>query len=149
MPSTFSNLYLHLVFSTKNRARVIHAEWKERLHAFLGGCFNSRSVIPIEIGGVDDHVHALVRTRPTHKISDLLREIKGGSSAWVHETIGERAFEWQEGYGAFSVSHSGVARVREYIRNQESHHQKKSFDDEYRELLRRHGIEFREDDLGR
>jgi hypothetical protein len=114
------------------------------MHEYLGGCIRAEGGISEEIGGVADHVHLLISLRPTHCLSDFMREVKQGSSEWVHTTFKRSAFAWQEGYGAFSVSASHVERVRTYIRGQEKHHRKTSYQDEYRKLLERHGIKFEE-----
>lgn len=144
MPSTHSSLHYHIVFSTKNRAPSIHAEWRERLHSYLGGIIRSMDGIPIVAGGVEDHVHMLVTLKPVHRVSDVLRDLKKSSSTWVHDEIERKAFAWQEGYAALTVSPSNIPRVRRYIEHQEEHHRKRSFQEEYLELLRRHGVEFDE-----
>lgn len=139
MPSTHSSLQYHLVFSTKNRARYIDVDWQPRLHEYLGGIIRTMGG-----GGVQDHVHMLVTLKPVHRLSDVLRDLKKSSSKWVHDEIGQREFAWQEGYGAFTVSRSNIPSVKKYIERQEDHHRKRTFQDEYRELLRRHGVEFDE-----
>ena len=144
MPSTHSSLQYHLVFSTKNRARHIDVGWQPRLHEYLGGIIRTMGGISLVVGGVRDHVHMLVTLKPVHRISDVLRDLKKSSSKWVHDEIGQREFAWQEGYGAFTVSRSNIPSVKKYIEHQEDHHRKRSFRDEYRELLRRHGVEFDE-----
>ena len=96
------------------------------------------------IGGAQDHVHLLVGLRATHRIADVLKEIKASSSKWVHEQIKKRLFSWQEGYGAFTVSASQVAAVKNYIANQEEHHRKKTFQEEYLEFLKQSGVEYNE-----
>ena len=144
MPSTHTSLHLHIVFSTKDRVVSIKAEWRQRLHSYLGGALNSLSVVPLSVGGVADHVHLLVGIKPIHALSDVMRDVKKASSMWVHDEIGHRQFAWQEGYGAFSVSHSNLEQVLEYVEHQEAHHASRSFQDEYRELLQRHGIAFDE-----
>ncbi len=144
MPSTHSSLHYHMVFSTKKRAPYIHAEWRTRLHAYLGGIIRTMEGIPLGVGGVDDHVHMLVTLRPVHRISDVLRDLKKSSSIWVHTEIGKRDFSWQEGYGAFTVRRSRIPSVKRYIELQEEHHRKRSFREEYIELLSKHGVEFDE-----
>jgi hypothetical protein len=119
-------------------------EWRERLHAYLGGAVKTLGGIPEVVGGVADHVHLLVGLRATHCLADVLRDIKRVSSLWVHETIGDRSFAWQEGYGAFTVSASQSPVVRRYIERQEEHHRTRTFREEYVELLRRSGVEFDE-----
>lgn len=147
MSSTHLSLQTHFVFSTKDRARTISAEWRERLFAYLGGCLKQSGATPLEIGGVEDHVHVIAGLPATLAPAALMRDVKKATSAWIHDEIGFRAFAWQEGYGGFTVSVSNVEAVRAYIRNQEPHHAKRSFQDEYVELLRRHGVSFDEKHL--
>lgn len=140
MPSTFLSLHYHLIFSTKERMPLIRDP--ARVHAYLGGVLKHLDGTPLEIGGVKDHVHVLVGLKATHRLADVLRTIKGESSRWIHEELGERKFGWQDGYAAFTVSRSLVGTVRRYIQRQEEHHRKRSFLDELRELLAKHEIEF-------
>ncbi len=144
MPSTFTSLRYHIIFSTKERQPLIRAEWRTRLHEWLGGAVRAIDGVALSIGGVADHVHLLLGLRSTHAIADVLRDTKSGSSEWIHGEIGEKQFAWQEGYGAFTVSASSLDSVRRYIEQQEVHHRRRSFQDESRELLRRHGVEFDE-----
>ena len=144
MPSTHLSLHYHLVFSTKDRRALIVPEWRERLHAYMGGILNSMGAFPQAIGGVADHVHLLVGLKATHCLADVMRDLKRGSSEWVHDTISERAFAWQEGYGAFTVSANVRDGVRLYIARQEEHHRTLTFREEYLEFLRRGGVEFDE-----
>jgi putative transposase len=144
MPSTHSSLHIHVVFSTKDRFPFIGARWRPDLHGFLGGCLKQLDAFPQEIGGVADHVHLLIGIKPVHAIADLVRETKRVSSEWVKDEQRVRKFAWQEGYGAFSVSKSAVPSVRKYIREQEQHHHKRTFQEEYREFLEKHGIEYDE-----
>jgi REP element-mobilizing transposase RayT len=144
MSSTHLSLHYHLVFGTKNHERLIASDWRARLHAFLGGVIRTLNGVPEAVGGVADHVHLLVGLRATHTLSDVLREIKSVSSAWVHENVGVRSFAWQEGYGALTVSASQLENVRAYIQQQEEHHRTRSFRDEYVALLHRCGVEFDE-----
>ena len=142
MPSTHLSLHYHLVFSTKDRTSLIVPAWRERLHAFLGGIVNQLDGIPTAIGGVADHVHLLIGLRATHCLADVLREIKWVSSGWVHDEIGERTFQWQEGYGAFTVSAPQCGAVRDYIARQEEHHRARTFQEEYLDFLRRGTVEY-------
>ena len=144
MPSTHLSLYYHPVFSTKNREPWFTDDLLPRAHAYLRGCVRTAGGVAEAIGGVDDHVHILVSLRSTHRLADVLRDVKQKSSEWFHEATRRSAFAWQEGYGAFTVSRSNVGRVQAYIRNQESHHRRRSFQTEYRTLLERHGIAFDE-----
>ena len=142
MPNTYTNLCYHIVFSTKGREPFLSPTVRARMHEYLGGCLRSIGAVPLEVGGVADHVHLLASLKPTHAVSEVLRSIKKGSSAWIGEEI--RAFRWQDGYSAFTVGHSDVEQVRRYIRGQEEHHRVRPFADEYRELLAEQGIEFAE-----
>lgn len=144
MPSTHLSLHYHLIFSTKDRLALINHEWRDRLHAYLGGIVHDLGGVPEIIGGVEDHVHLLVGLRATHRLADVLREIKAGSSKWIHEEIHQLRFTWQDGYGAFTVSASRVAAVKNYIARQEEHHRQKSFQDEYLEFLQESGVEYEE-----
>ena len=143
MSSTHLSLHYHLVFSTKDRAPIIAAAWRERLHAYIGGVVRNVEG-PEAIGGVADHVHLLIGLRATARLADVVRDLKAVSSRWVHDEIRERAFAWQEGYGAFTVSASQREAVREYIARQEEHHRKRTFQEEYVELLQRSGVEYDE-----
>jgi putative transposase len=142
MPSTHTSLHCHLVFSTKERMAMIAKEWRERLHAYLGGIVKGLEAVPLAIGGVADHVHLLVGLKASHRLDYFLRDLKADSSTWVHREIGKRMFAWQKGYGAFYVSPSHLAGVERYILNQENNHRRKSFKEEYIELLELSGIEF-------
>jgi len=144
MSSTHLSLHVHVVFGTKHQRPLIAAEWRPRLHAYLGGAAKTLDIIPEAVGGVADHVHLLMGMRATHRLADVMRDVKRTSSAWVHETIGEKDFEWQDGYGAFTVSVSLLETVRNYIALQEEHHRKKTFQEEYVELLQRSGVEYDE-----
>jgi REP element-mobilizing transposase RayT len=144
MPSTHLSLNVHVIFSTHNRIPEIAVEWRAELHAYLGGCVKGVGVQPLTVGGVADHVHILMRLRATHCLANVMRDIKSGSSLWIHESQGRRAFGWQDGYAGLSVSPSRIPAVFSYIQNQEEHHRKKSFQEEYIEFLRESGIEYDE-----
>jgi putative transposase len=144
VPSTHLSLHYHLVFSTKERAPLITVEIRERVHAYLGGAIRGEGGVALDIGGTADHVHLLIGLKATHCLADVLRTLKGDSSRWIHDEMRVPKFEWQEGYGAFTVSSSNVATVREYVRDQERHHRKRSFQEEYREFLAKHDIAFDE-----
>ena len=144
MPSTHLSLHYHLIFSTKERVASMQSDWRGRLHAYLGGIVNDLGGMPVTIGGVEDHVHLLIGLRATHRLADVLREIKSVSSKWVHEELNKPLFSWQEGYGAFTVSPSQLDAVKRYIANQEEHHHKKTFQEEYLEFLKLSGIEYDE-----
>ena len=145
MPQTYTCLHYHLIFSTKHREPTITPDVRPRLWEYLGGTVRGLGGIPILVGGTDDHVHLLVTLRQLPALADFMRDLKAAASSWVHDTFPEqRGFAWQAGYGAFTVSHSGIDAVKAYIANQEEHHRKQTFQDEFREFLRRHGIEFDE-----
>ena len=144
MPSTHVSLHYHLVFSTKDRLPLITDDVRARVHAYLGGVARGLNAVGLEVGGTADHVHLLLGLKPTHCLADVLRTLKGDSSRWIHDNLSLPNFAWQEGYGAFTVSASNVGGVRAYVRDQERHHQKRSFQDEYREFLSKHEIEFDE-----
>ena len=142
MPSTFVSLNYHIVFSTKERAPMIATSWGHRLHEYLGGTIKGLGGVSLQVGGIEDHVHLLIGLKPTHCLSDVMRELKRTSSIWVHTEIGENRFVWQEGYAAFTVGPSACGSVRGYIGNQRQHHQRRSFREELVDLLQRAGIEF-------
>jgi len=142
MASTYLSLHYHLVFSTKNREPFINAEWRPRLHKYLGGTISGLGGFPQIIGGVDDHVHLLVGLKATHSLADVLRELKKASSVWVHEQIGLSSFSWQEGYAAFTVSATARDGVQKYISNQEDHHRKRTYREELIEMLEKAEIEY-------
>ena len=140
---SYTNLLYHVVYATKEHAPLMTNTLKPRLHEYLGGIVRGLGCIPIEINGVSDHVHLLVKLRPTISVSDFLSKLKANSSGWAKRQTKGR-FAWQARYGAFTVSESQVEHVRAYIRNQEKHHQKFSFEEEFKALLRAHQIEFDE-----
>ena len=144
MPSTHLSLHCHVVFSTKERRPWIDATWGPRLHEYLGGLIRAANGVPEAIGGARDHVHLLIGLRATHALSSFVQDIKQTSSRWIHETIGVREFAWQQGYGAFTVSVSNCEAVKEYIGRQESHHRQKTFQEEYLEFLKKHGVAYDE-----
>jgi putative transposase len=143
MPSSHVASYFHLVFSTKDRRRLILPEWEERLYSYMGGIINGMEAIPLKIGGIEDHVHSLVRLKSKHRLDYFLRDLKADSSEFVHKEI-TKMFEWQKGYGAFSVSPTAVEDVRRYIENQREHHRREDFKTEYVALLTKAGVEFEE-----
>jgi len=144
--STYSSLYYHFVFSTKNRAPLITADLATELYPYLGGILKKLNGSPLEINGIEDHVHLLALLRTRESIADVLQKLKGSSSRWINTKMRrlKGKFAWQKGYGAFTVSKSQVPRVRRYIQNQKVHHKSQTYKDEFRELLRRHGVEFDE-----
>ena len=146
MSHAFARLHYHIVFSTKDRKAFIQPEIKERLYGYVIGIVNNLGGVAHAIGGIDDHVHLLAFCPPKTALAEFIGKIKANSSGWVHETWSERAgFGWQRGYGAFTVSESNLDAVQAYIQNQEEHHLRMSFKEEFIVLLKKHGIEFDED----
>jgi len=140
---TYANLVVHAVFSTKERRPLIHDFFRPRLFEYLSGLARSEFRGALAVGGTNNHVHGLLVLAPTTCVADAMRKWKGLSSKWVHKTFpGERDFDWQDGYGALSVSRSNVPQVAVYIANQPQHHKKITFEDEFIALLERHGIEY-------
>lgn len=146
MPQALSTVYLHLVFSTKDRRPFLRdRDVREAMHAFLGAVSKQMDCPPILIGGVEDHVHLLARFARTISQADWVKELKRVSSGWIKERGREYAdFKWQGGYAVFSVSQSNVETVKEYIARQDENHKKIGFQDELRALLRRHNAEWDE-----
>lgn len=141
--STYTNLTYHVIFSTKYRTPSIEAAWKDELYAYIGGIIRGEKGQLLEIGGTNDHVHILAGFHPTATISYMLQHMKGNASKWVNERkLHSKRFEWQTGYGAFTVSQSQVPAVRRYIQKQEKHHEKQTFKDEFLAILKRHQIEY-------
>jgi putative transposase len=146
MSHTYTNLITHNVFSTKDRVGLIDYKIQPELHAYLGGLVKELKGKPIKINGMNDHVHILASLPPTVSTADAMRFIKANSSKLVTEKF-KRPFEWQKGYGAFSVSRSGMEAVVSYIENQVEHHQKRDFRGEFLSLLRKYEVEFDENYL--
>ncbi|MEX2138851.1 MAG: IS200/IS605 family transposase [Pirellulales bacterium] len=145
MANTYTALHYQFVFSTKNRQPWITPDIEERIWEYLGGIARTNKMNPVRTGGIDDHIHILLGAPPTIAPSKIAQLIKGGSSAWIHDTFPQlREFGWQDGYGAFTVSKSLIPDVTEYIRNQREHHRVRTFKEEYRTLLERHEIEYDE-----
>ncbi len=145
MPNTWSQLYVHAVFSTKLRQPSITPELQPRLHKFMGGIVRDLDASLIAIGGMPNHVHLLVRYGPALSIASLMKDVKSRSSLWAHEELPQiKRFGWQVGGGVFSVSKSQSDKVQAYIENQEKHHKKQSFEEEYLKMLRAHNVDFDE-----
>lgn len=145
MAQSLARMIAHIVFSTKCREPIIPACARTELAAYLGGILKQIDCPPIEIVAVADHVHVLCCLSRNHALAKVIEEVKTGSSKWM-KTQGDllRAFHWQNGYGAFSVSQSNVEAVREYIRGQEEHHRRSTFQEEFRAFLERHKVSFDE-----
>jgi REP element-mobilizing transposase RayT len=142
MAHRFTSLFTHLIFSTKDRFPYLDPELAPQCWAYIGGIVENIGGRRIEIGGIADHLHLLFDMPATMALADCVRMIKSNSSKWIHETWPARsAFHWQQGYSAFSVSRSEADRVIKYIRNQEKHHRRTTYQDEVRQFLKRHGME--------
>jgi REP element-mobilizing transposase RayT len=145
MPQSLSQVLIHIVFSTKDRQPLLDPEIRPRVHAYLATVCRDSQCEAYRVGGVADHVHLAVRLGRTVSQSELLEKIKKSSSAWVKAQADQYAsFFWQAGYGCFSVGYSQLDDLMRYIDNQESHHRMKTFQEEYRELLRKYRVEFDE-----
>jgi REP element-mobilizing transposase RayT len=145
MPGTYSQLLLHIVFSTKSRYPWITSDIADRLYPYLAGVVRAEKGTLHDVGGVQDHVHIYLRWRPDGSVSDLMRTLKARSSRWLHiEFPSLRDFAWQEGYSAFSVSKSQEQAVKRYIAGQAEHHEKQDFKSELLQLLRAHSVEYDE-----
>ena len=146
MPQSHAQIYLHIVFSTKNRHPFLSDRAiRDELHKYLGGTCNNLECPVLRVGGVEDHVHILCRFSRKTSIAELVKELKRESSQWLKTKSPDLSeFYWQSGYGVFSVSASNVEDVREYIADQEKRHQTMTFQEEFRHLLRKHGREWDE-----
>lgn len=143
MPNTYTSLLFHVVFSTKNRVPLLSKGLQNRLYPYVSGIANTNDFKILKSGGTDNHIHSLFSLKPDRSLSKAVQLIKGGSSKWIHDNFSKlKIFSWQEGYGAFSVSISQIDIVKKYIDNQEEHHKKISFQEEYLELLKRNKIDF-------
>jgi putative transposase len=146
MAQSFAQVYLHIIFSTKERRKYLqNKSLRDELHRYLGGTCRHLDCPSLAVGGTDDHVHILCRLSRAYSISKLLRELKRESSKWIKTKDRQLAdFHWQDGYGAFSISPAHVQALRLYIANQEKHHGKESFEDELRRVLKKYGLEYDE-----
>ncbi len=143
MANTYINILVHTVFSTKNREMWLSSPLRERLYPYLCGIARENKFKVLSIGGVDNHIHILLSLNSTTSIAKAIQFLKGGSSKWIHETFPElKLFSWQEGYGAFSIGISNMEETIKYIENQENHHKKIGFQDEYLNFLRKNNVEF-------
>ncbi|MCX6133042.1 MAG: IS200/IS605 family transposase [Ignavibacteriales bacterium] len=143
MANTYTQLYVHVVFAVKGRLGLIRKQWKEELHKYIAGIVRNQGQKLIGINSMPDHVHVLLGLRPDIALSELVRDIKANSSRFVNERRWVRGkFNWQEGFGAFTRSHEELERVIKYIENQEAHHSRKCFLDEYLQMLQDSHIEF-------
>ena len=145
MAGTYSQIYIQYVFSVKGRENLLQKSWREDVFKYISGIIKGKNQKPIIVNGVTDHVHVFVGLKPAMNISDLVRDIKNNSSNFINEQqFLKGKFSWQEGYGVFSYAHSQIANVYQYIANQEEHHSKKTFKEEYIDFLHKFEIEYNE-----
>ena len=143
MAYTYSSIYFHHIFSTKNQQKIIRDDLQERLWAYMGGIARENRMDALSIGGVEDHVHLLLSLSTRFLVSKAIQLIKGGSSHWIHTTFPQyHDFKWQEGYGVFSVSRSKIADLDKYIKNQREHHRRRNYREEFVAFLNEHGIKY-------
>ncbi|MDO9258165.1 MAG: IS200/IS605 family transposase [Bacteroidales bacterium] len=143
MAGTYSQIYLQVVFAVKGRENLISPKWRDELYKYIAGIIKNKEQKPIIVNGMRDHIHLFIGLRPSMAISDLVRDIKNNSSNFINEKRWVKGrFSWQEGYGVFSYSHSQIETVYNYILNQEEHHRKKTFREEYIDFLERFEIEY-------
>ncbi len=146
MANTYTQLYFHVIFAVKGRDNLISKKWKEKLYKYISGIVSNKEQKLMIINGMPNHIHLLLSTKPNCNLSDLVRDIKSNSSKWINsKQFISGKFEWQTGFGAFTVSQSGVNSVIDYIKNQENHHGKKSFREEYIDFLASYEVEFNSD----
>jgi REP element-mobilizing transposase RayT len=145
MANTYTQIHIHAVFAVQNRLSLIQDSWREELNKYITGILTNNGHKLLSISGMPDHVHVLFGMRPIQSLSDLMKEIKGSSSSWINQKRFVRGkFSWQEGFGAFSYGKSQINNVIHYIQNQENHHKKQTFAEEYLEFLKLFEIEFDE-----
>src|ERR1043165_6304782 len=143
MPHSYVITLMHCVFSTKGRSPLIDSELEPRLWPYIGGIARENKMKALAKGGTSNHIHALLSLPATMSFAKAVQLIKGGSSKWIHDTFAKyRKFAWQEGYGAFSVSTSRIEKTIAYLQRQKEHHRKRCFQDEFIDLLNKHGIEY-------
>lgn len=148
MANTYTQCYVHLVFSPKNREALINKAWKDELEKYITGIIQNRKHKLLAIGAMPDHIHILIGYNVNDLIPDLVEEIKTSTNNWIKDKrLSKFKFDWQRGYGAFTHSKMQIDTVVNYILNQEQHHKKKSFKEEYIDMLKKNGVEFKEDYL--
>ena len=148
MSSTYSQIYIQIVFAVKNRESLIDTTWEEKLYKYITGIVQGKEQKMLAINGTSNHIHILIGMRPTCCLSDLVREIKKSSNDYIKANkFCKYSFQWQDGYGAFSYSHSALDNVIGYINNQKEHHKKQTFQNEYHEMLQKFAIDFKEEHL--
>ena len=142
MAGTYSQIYIQVVFAVKGRENLMRKEWRTEVHKYISGIIKAKEQKPIIVNGVGDHIHCFIGLKPSMALSDLVRDIKNNSSKFINEQGWVKGkFTWQEGYGAFSYAHSQIEQVYQYILNQEQHHSKRSFKEEYLDFLSKFEID--------
>ncbi len=143
MANTYTQIHIQVIFAVKNRTDLIQNEWKDELYKYITGIIQTHKHKVLAINGMPDHLHVFFGMRPTQSHSDLMQDMKGSSSKWINDQrLVQGRFEWQEGYGAFSYSKSQATKVIGYIKDQEIHHRKYSFLEEYKEFLEKFEVDF-------
>jgi len=145
MADTYTSLYYHIIFSTRNHEPWINVDIEERVWTYLGGIARKHRMTALQVGGIENHIHALISAPPTLAPCQIAQYLKGDSSKWIHDELGlAKNLGWQDGYGAFTVSKSNLIEVTRYIENQREHHRTKTFQEEYLDFLRKNGIQYNE-----
>ena len=145
MGSTLTNLVYHVIFSTKGREQLIIPEIRHELHQYMGGIIKKENGVLLQAGGTADHIHIIIRLKPVHSLSEMMRKVKGNASKWINEEKRlKHKFAWQAGYGAFTVSESRIPVVTRYVIDQETHHRKQTFKEEFIRILKRHRVAYDE-----
>lgn len=145
MPNTYTQIHIHAVFAVQNRLSLVHRDWKAELYKYITGIVRNNGHKLLILNGMPDHIHLLFGMRPSQSLSDLMQDIKGCSSKWINDKgFIKGRFSWQEGYGAFSYSKSQLPHVINYIENQEEHHKRKTFAEEYIKLLKQFHVDYDE-----
>jgi REP element-mobilizing transposase RayT len=148
MADTYTQLYIQIVFAVQRRERLIHPDWEDDLYKYITGIIQEKNQTLLAINGVPDHIHILIRIKPTCNLSDLVREIKKASSNFINDkNLSPNRFSWQNGFGAFSYNQRDVEMIINYIKKQKEHHREKNFQKEYLELLGEFEIDYKEEYL--
>lgn len=145
MANTYTQIHIHAVFAVQNRVSVIQQPWKDELYKYISGIIKNNGHKLLIINGMPDHIHVLLGMRPMQSLADLMRDIKSDSSKWINDNnLAKGKFSWQEGYGAFAYSRSQLPQIIKYIEQQEDHHKRKTFVEEYIEILKAFEVEYDE-----
>jgi putative transposase len=143
MANTYTQIHIQTVFTVQNRECIISDRWKDELYKYISGIIHNNNHKLLSINGMPDHIHILLGLRPNQSLSELIQDIKGNSSKWINERkFVKGKFSWQEGFGAFSYSKSEISKIADYIDSQKMHHSKKTFSEEYIEMLNEFGVEY-------